>query len=88
MGDKTGFCADPVTIKERRVVADTCRYSSGPLIPTFQSVAVVEIGIKDILEYLQVSATTLLSSIFIYMIPIDYKIITFSLHYFLESMTG
>ena len=83
--------ADPVTIKERRVVADICRYSSGPLIPTFQSIAVVEIGIKDILENLHVSATTLLSSIFIYMIPTDSKITNYSLYlfvYFLESMVG
>jgi len=37
--------------KEMRVVAYTCRYSSGQLIPIFQSVAV---GIKGPPEYLQV----------------------------------
>jgi len=36
------------------VVAYTCRYSSEQLIPIFQSVAVVELGIKGPLEYLQV----------------------------------
>ena len=37
-----------------RVVAYTCRYSSGQLIPVFQSVAVAKLGIKGPLEYLQV----------------------------------
>jgi len=64
--------------KETRVVAYTCRYSSGQLIPIFQSVAVV--GIKGPLEYLQVSATTLVSLLFISMIPIAYKITNFSLY--------
>jgi len=32
------------------VVAYTCRYSSGQLIPIFQSVAVAELGIKGPLE--------------------------------------
>ena len=40
--------------KETRVVAYTCRYSSGLLIPIFQSVAVAELGIKGPLEYMQV----------------------------------
>ena len=40
--------------KETRVVAYTCRYYSGHLIPIFQSVAVAELGIKGRLEYLQV----------------------------------
>ena len=35
------------------MVADTCRYSSGLLITVFQTVAVAEIGIKGLLEYLQ-----------------------------------
>jgi len=39
--------------KETRVLADTCRYSSGQLIPIFQTVAVAELGIKGPLEYLQ-----------------------------------
>jgi len=59
---------------ETRVVAYTCRYSSRQLIPVFQTVAVAELGIKGSLEYLQVLATTLVSSLFIYMIPIDCKI--------------
>ena len=37
-----------------RVVAYTCRYSSGQLIPIFQSVTVAELGIKGPVEYLQV----------------------------------
>ena len=45
--------------KETRVVIDTCRYSSRKLIPTFQTVAVAELGIKGPLEYLQVSASLL-----------------------------
>jgi len=40
--------------KETRVLAYTCRYSSGLLIPIFQSVAVAELGIKGPLEYLLV----------------------------------
>ena len=40
--------------EETGVVAYTCRYSSGKLIPIFQSVAVAELGIKGPLEYLQV----------------------------------
>ena len=43
-----------INSKETRVVAYTCRYSSGQLIPIFQSVAVAELGIKGPLEYLQV----------------------------------
>jgi len=42
------------------MVADTCRYSSGQLIPIFQSVAVAELGIKGPLEYLQVLPVKLL----------------------------
>ena len=52
------------------VVADTWWAS----IPIFQTVAVAKLGIKGPLEYLQVSATTLMSLLFIYMIPIDCKI--------------
>ena len=48
--------------KETKVVADTCRYSSGP--------TVWNIGINWLLEFLQVSPTTLVSLLFIYMIPI------------------
>ena len=40
--------------KETMVVAYTWRYSSGQLIPIFQSVAVAELGINCPLEYLQV----------------------------------
>jgi len=40
--------------KETGVVAYTCRYSSGQLIPIFQSIAVAELRIKGPLEYLQV----------------------------------
>ena len=36
------------------MVANTCRYFSGQLIPIFQTVAMAELGIKDPLEYLQV----------------------------------
>ena len=36
-----------------------------------------ELGIKGPLEYLQVSATNFVSLLFIYMIPIDYKITIF-----------
>jgi len=57
------------------MVAYTCRYSSGQLIPIFQSVAVAELGIESPLEYL---ATILVSLLFIYMIPIDRKITNFS----------
>jgi len=39
---------------ETRVVAYTCRYSSGQLILIFQSRAVAELRIKSPLEYLQV----------------------------------
>jgi len=45
-------------IKETRVVAYTCRYYSGQLIPIFQTVALAEFGIKGLLEY---QATTLVS---------------------------
>jgi len=46
----------------------------------FQFAAVAELGIKSLLEYLQVWATTLVSLFFIYVIPIDCKIINFSLY--------
>jgi len=36
--------------KETRVVANTCGYSSGQLIPIFQSVAVAELGFKGPLQ--------------------------------------
>jgi len=41
---------------------------------------VAELGIKGPLEYLQVLATTLVSLLFIYMIPIACKITNFSLY--------
>ena len=39
--------------KETSVITYTCRYSSGHLIPTIQSVVVAELGIKGPLEHLQ-----------------------------------
>ena len=71
------------------MVASTCRYSGGHLIPVFQTVTVAELGTKSPLEYLQVLATTLVSLLFIYMIPIDCKITIFSLYlfvYFFENI--
>ena len=65
--------------KETSVIANTCRYSSRQLILIFKTVAVADLRIKGPLEYLLVSATTLVSLLFIYMIPIDYKITKFSL---------
>ena len=56
------------------MVANTCRYSSGQLIPIFQSVEVAGLGIKGPLEYLQVWDTILVPLLFVYMIPIVYKI--------------
>ena len=50
------------------MVADTCKYSSGYLIPIFQSGVVAKLGIKGSLEYPQVWATILVSLLFIYMI--------------------
>ena len=48
-------CSDHINkSKETRVVADTCRYSSGQLIRMFQTVAVAGLGIKVPLEFLQV----------------------------------
>ena len=67
------------------VEAYTCRYSSGQLIPLFQSVAVAELRIKGPLEYLQVQATTLVSLLFIYMIPIASKITKFSLLLYIQE---
>ena len=75
------ICNFTVNRDETTVVAYTCRYSSGKLIPIFQSVVVAELGIKGPLEYLQVQATTLVSLLFIYMIPIDCKITNFSFTY-------
>jgi len=40
--------------KETRKVAYICKYSSGQLIPIFQSVAVTELGIIGPIEYLKV----------------------------------
>ena len=62
-----------------QVITDTCRYFSGQLIPMFQTVTVAatELGIKGPLECLKMSATTLVSLLFIYMIPIDCKITIF-----------
>ena len=62
------------------MVAYTCRYFSGQLIPIFHIVAVAELGIKGPLEYLQVWATTLVSLISIYMIPIACEITNFFLY--------
>ena len=50
------------------------------LIPIFQSIAVTELGIKGPIEYLQVQATILVSLLSVYMIPIAYKITTFSVY--------
>jgi len=51
---------------------------------------VAELGIKGPLEYLQVYATTLISLLFIYMIPIACKITNFPYTYTLikQSMVG
>ena len=61
--------------KENRMITYTCRYSSGNLIPIIQD----GLGIKYPLEYLQVQVITLVSSLFIIMIPIDCKITKFCL---------
>ena len=66
--------------EETRVVAYTCRYFSGKLIPIFQSVAVAELGIKGPLEYLQGVGYHHCFFTFIYMIPIACKITNFSLY--------
>jgi len=58
--------------KETRVVAYTYIYFSGHLIPN--SATAINIGINCLLEYLQVQATTLVSLLFIYIIPIACKI--------------
>ena len=58
------------------MVADTCRYSGRPLFNSATAI-VWNIGINCPLENLQVSDTTLVSLLFIYMIPIDSKIINF-----------
>ena len=60
--------------KETRVITYTCRYSSGPLIPNSATVTDWNIGINRPLEYLQVYATTIVSLLFIYVIPIACKI--------------
>ena len=65
------------------MVADTYRYSSGPLFPNSATATVWNIGINCLLEYLQVSANTLVSLRFIYMIPSDCKITNFSLYLFI-----
>ena len=44
------------------MVADTCTYSIGQLIPKFKTAAVGKLGIKGPLEYLLVYATTLASN--------------------------
>ena len=55
------------------------------IIPIFQSVVwLAELGIKGPLEYLQVYATTLVSLLFIYVIPIDCKITNFSLYLYIQ----
>ena len=54
----------------------------------FQTVAVAELGIKGPLGYLQVSATTLVSLLFIYTIPTDCKITKFSLYRIAQNFGG
>ena len=56
--------------KEARVIIYTCRYSSGHLIPIIQQCQ-NELGIKCSLEYLQVQVITLVSLLFITIIPMD-----------------
>ena len=51
--------------KETRMVADACRYCSGQIISIFQTVAMSELKIKGSLEYKQMWATTLVSSLYI-----------------------
>ena len=65
------------------MITYTCRYSSGhlirnliPIIQSYQD----ELGIKCALEYLQVQVITLVSLLFITMIPIGCKITNFSLY--------
>ena len=76
--------------KETRMVSNTCRYSSGPLILNSVTATIWNIGINcPIDNYLQVSTITLVSLLLIYMIPIDSKIINFSLYllvYFFENI--
>ena len=64
------------------MVAYTCRYSSGPLIPKPATATLWSTGINCPQKYLQVSAITLVSLLFIYMIPIDCKITIFFLYFF------
>ena len=47
------------------LVAYTCRYSSGPLIPNSATAADRNIGTNCPLEYLQVWATTLVYLLFV-----------------------
>ena len=51
----------------------------------FQTV-VAELGIKSPLEYLEVLAASLVSLIFIHIIPIDCKITNFSLSLLFENI--
>ena len=67
------------------MVAYTIKYSSGPLIPNLATATVWNIGIKCPLECLVVQATTLVSLLFIYMIPIDCKITYACLFAFLKT---
>ena len=60
------------------MVVNASKYASGQLIPIFQTVAVAELGIKYPLEYLQVSATTLVSLLFFLMVSTASKIVKFS----------
>ena len=59
------------------MVAYTCRYFSGPLIPNSAIATDWNVGINCLLEYWQVSLVSLL---YIYMIPIACKITNFSLY--------
>ena len=71
------------------MVADICSYSSGLLLPNSATAMDWNIGIICPLEYMQVKATTLVSLLFIYMIPIACKITNFSLYlfvYFFENI--
>ena len=64
-------------------ITSACKYSSGNLIPIFQSLAVAELKIEGPLEYMQVQATTLVSlPFYLYDSYIDSKITNFSLYLF------
>ena len=56
------------------MVAYTCRYSSGPLIPNSATTTAWNIGINCPLEYLQVLATTFVSSLLFMWSPLTVKL--------------